>query len=259
MRKDWTVWGGCIGLFISGGIYFNILPQITWKAASISDLVGGLSAIAAAVAAWASWMAASIAKRSAEDNKVFARAQLYISHRGDFKELLRNAEKEVGIIFYRENELYKTLFPNNHYSGDVFDASGNESVFEGWKKRYQDIVESTDTGLNDSQLYEWIISCIELLGEMNYQHSRSDEPQICFWAFEEFASPTGFTSSPARHVFNLAEVMNRLLVFCGREEITPCYLENSPFESHYKLYFDNIKNGHSEHYVGVPGEEITRA
>lgn len=256
MKKDWTVWGGCIGLFLSWGVYFNILPKVTWAQASITDFVGGLTAIAAAVAAWASWRAATIAKRSAEDNKAFSRAQLYISHRADFGELLGYVAKELQVIFYRKNELYKKLFPNNHYSGEVFDSKGSEEVFDSWKAQYAAIIERTEKPLSNLEFYDWISDCIDILSEMHYEHARPDEPQICFWAFMEYPVATGFTSSPARHVFNMSEVMSRIRVFCGRDEIEPCLLEGQAFEAHYKLYYENIRSGHKEHYVGMPGEPM---
>lgn len=257
MLKDWQVWAGCLLLFLTGGVYFNMLPQVTFKAASLADFIGGLSAVAAATAAWASWNAANIAKQSAEDNKVFARAQLYISHRGDFDDLLDYVAKELGVIFYRKNELYKKLFPQNHYSGEVFDSKGDSDVFKQWRSKYRSIVVRSETPLSDEGLYEWISDCMELLRDIHYEHAKPDEAQICFWAFTEHPEPTGFTSSPARHVFNLAEVMNRIFTFSGREEIETCFLEGHPFESHYNLYYEKIRSGHEDHFVGVPGEPMT--
>ncbi|MGX1127272.1 hypothetical protein [Pseudomonas sp. HLS-6 TE3448] len=53
---DRIVWAGCALLFLAGGVYFNILPLLTWKKeVSVADVVGGFSAIAAAFAAYASW------------------------------------------------------------------------------------------------------------------------------------------------------------------------------------------------------------
>lgn len=259
MNKDWRV--VCMTLLVIAVISVDVgfYSKFTLKYEfSVSDIVGMLSALAAAVAAWAAWQAAAIAKTSSEDNNSFAKAQLFISHRTDFIDMLDYAAEELGVIFYQKNDLYSKIFPSNHYSGEVFDSSGNDEVVKNWIKLRKSIVDRTEVGLSDDRLCRWIEDCMDLRRELFFEDKRQTEPQICFWAFTEHATATGFISSPARHVFNISEVMSRLLKFCGRQRLEDVLLEGHPFEAHYKRYYDKIDGGHDYHYVGMPGEPIVR-
>ncbi|CAM4010501.1 hypothetical protein [Pseudomonas wadenswilerensis] len=259
MNKDWRVVCWALLVIVILSIDVKSYSDFTLKKEfSVSDIVGMLSAIAAAVAAWAAWRAADIAKSSSEDNNSFSKAQLFISHRADFVDMLDYTAKELGVIFYQKNDLYSKLFPSNHYSGDVFESSGSDEVVEKWLELRKSIVERTENGLSDDELFLWIVDCMELRREMYFEDKRQTEPQICFWAFSEHVTDTGFVSSPARHVFNISEVMSRLLKFCGRQRLEDVLLEGHPFEGHYKVYYDKIERGHDYHYVGMPGEPIIR-
>lgn len=255
---DRVVWLGCALLFLAGGVYFNILPGLTWKKeVSVADLVGGISAVAAAFAAYASWKAANISKQSAEDSKSFTRAQLYMSHRQDFTELLDYIASELKVVFYRKNDLYYKLFPRNHYSGETFEAVGQADVIADWSKKYSEIVSFVEKDSSCSDIDDWIISCSNLSDLMNFAFPRlgDNEPELYLYAFAD-PIQTQFSTSPARPVFLLAEVMNHIFAFCASKKIDPLIMDEHPFEAHYLRYFNNIRAGHKLHYVRVRSEEV---
>ncbi|WP_409487916.1 hypothetical protein ACK1U3_18395 [Pseudomonas promysalinigenes] len=244
-------------LFLAGGVFFNIIPEIKFKSEiSISDFVGGLSAIAAAVAAYASWKAANISKQSAEDSKSFTRVQLYMSHREDFIELLDYIAAELKVVFFRKNDLYAKLFPNNHYSGAVFEAKASDGVIDVWLAEYEEIKLVTSREPIDLELDLWVMRCSTLSEEMHFVFPQSKEPQLYLHAFE-LPIQTQFTQSPARPVFYLGEVMNHLRSFSGYGKIEPLLLADHPFEHHFSNYFARIARGHPQHYVGHPNDKVT--
>lgn len=254
---DRMVWVGCVLLFFAGGVYFNILPDLTWKTeVSFADVVGGFSAIAVAFAAYASWKAANIAKRSAEDSRSFTRAQLYMSHRQDFTELLDYIASELQVIFYRKNDLYYKLFPRNHYSGDTFEAVGHSDLVANWAAKYSDIVSFTEGAASDSELDDWILKCSNLSDDMNFAFPslKDDEPELYLYA-DLNPIQTQFSINPARPVFLLAEVMNHIFAFCASKKIEPLVMDGHPFEEHYLRYFNKIRAGHELHFVRVRSEE----
>jgi hypothetical protein len=255
LKKDWVVWVGCVALFISGGICFHMLPEFVWKKeVSVADVVGGMSAVAAAFAAYASWKAANVSKRSAEDSKLFTRGQLYMSHRQNFIELLDYVSDELQIKFIRKYELYQRLFPRNHYSGNYFDAEGESEVLSGWAEKYKEIVSLAEFDLSDSDLDVWMMGCCSLGEDMQFEFIPQKGPKI--FLFGETPSDsicTGFSFDPARQVFYFGEVINRLYAFCGRESITPLLMDRHDFQIHFRKYFLKIQSGHTSHRVGDPG------
>lgn len=256
---DRVVWVGCALLFLAGGVYFNILPNLTWKKeVSVADVVGGISAIAAAFAAYASWKAANISKQSAQDSKSFTRAQLYMSHRQDFTELLDYIASELKVVFYRKNDLYYKLFPRNHYSGETFEAVGQKDVIADWSIKYSEIVSFTnkESG-SDTEIDDWIIKCSNLSDSMNFAFPRlgDNDPELYLYACSD-PIQTQFSTSPARPVFLLAEVMNHIFAFCACKKIEPLIMDGHPFEARYLRYFDKVKAGHKLHYVRVRSEEV---
>ncbi len=254
---DRMVWIGCALLFLAGGVYFNILPALTWKKeVSVADVVGGTSAIAAAFAAYASWKAANISKQSAADSKSFTRAQLYMSHRQDFTELLDYIASELKVVFYRKNDLYYKLFPCNHYSGETFETIGKKEVTDSWSKKYLEIVSFTKGESSDSEIDRWIIECSRLCDAMNFALPRlgNDEPELYLYALTE-PIQTQFSTTPARPVFLLAEVMNHIFAFCASKKVDPLVMIGHPFEEHYLRYFNKIKAGHELHYIRVRSAE----
>ncbi len=248
---DRMVWAGCLLLFLAGGVWFNVVPEFTWKKeVSVADFVGGVSAIAAAFAAYASWKAANISKASADDSKYFARAQLYMSHRKDFFELIDYVASELKVVFFRKNDLYRKLFPGNHYSGRSFDTIGNLDVVNEWRSSYAELVLITGQAPSDLALVRWIIECSNLSDSMHFAFPRLDdiEPELYLFVKTD-PIQTQFSRTPARPVFLLGEVLNHLLSFCGHERIEPLLMDRHPFEDHYLSFFDRVDAGHSEHYV----------
>ncbi|WP_125929509.1 hypothetical protein [Pseudomonas putida] len=259
---DRMVWAGCVLLFLAGGIYFNILPLLIWKKeVSAGDVVGGISAIAAACAAYASWKAANISKQSAEDSKLFTRAQLYMSHRQDFVDLVDYLSQELDVVFVRKYELYQRLFPRNHYSGNHFDAYGNQAVLDDWAQKYKAIVEATTRELSDVELDIWIMACIKMGEDLQFEFKPQKGPKI--YLFAETPSDsivTGFTSDPTRQVFYFGEVMNRIYAFCGRQPIELLLMDGHKFQVQFKEYFLKISSKKTCHRVFDPDErfETTR-
>lgn len=251
---DRIVWVGCALLFLAGGVYFNILPLLTWKKEiSAGDIVGGLSAIAAAFAAYASWKAANISKQSAEDSKLFTRAQLYMSHRQDFLDLIDYLSGELDIVFVRKYELYQRLFPRNHYSGNHFDVDGNPAVLDDWAEKYKAIIKMTTLDLSDAQLEVWIMACGKMGEDLQFEFKPKKGLKIFLFAKTPSDSiNTGFTFDPARQVFHFGEVMNRIYAFCGYQQIRPLLMDGHDFQIKFKEYFIKIKSGQTCHRVFDP-------
>ncbi|MGX1127271.1 hypothetical protein AB7M23_004064 [Pseudomonas sp. HLS-6 TE3448] len=205
--------------------------------------------------------AANISKQSAEDSKSFTRAQLYMSHRQDFVELVDYLSNELDIVFVRKYELYQRLFPRNHYSGNHFDADGSPAVLDGWAKRYQAIVELTDHELSEVELDFWIMECGRMGEDLQFEFKPQKGLKIFLFGDTPSDSiNTGFTFDPARQVFYFGEVINRIYAFCGRQSISPLLMDGHDFQIRFKEYFIKIKSGQTRHRVGDPGAffEATR-
>jgi len=251
---DRVVWAGCVLLFLAGGVYFNILPLLTWKKeVSVGDVVGGISAIAAAFAAYASWKAANISKQSAEESKSFTRAQLYMSHRQDFVELIDYLSSELDVVFVRKYELYQRLFPRNHYSGNYFDADGNPLILDDWAEKYQAIVDLTARALSDQELDLWIMACVKMGEDLQFEIKPQKGLKIILFGDKPSdAINTGFTFNPARQVFYFGEVMNRIYAFCGAQPISPLLMDGHDFQIRFREYFVKVKSGQTRHRVFDP-------
>lgn len=251
---DRMVWAGCALLFLAGGVYFNIFPLLTWKKeVSVGDVLGGVSAIAAAFAAYASWKAANISKQSAEDSKLFTRAQLYVSHRQAFVELIDYLSSELDVVFVRKYELYQRLFPRNHYSGNHFDTDGNPAVLDDWAEKYQAIVDCTGRALSDVELDFWIMACGKMGEDLQFELKPQKGLKIFLFGDNPLeAINTGFTSDPARQVFYFGEVMNRIYAFCGRQPVSPLLMDGHDFQIRFKEFFFKIKSGQTRHRVFDP-------
>lgn len=257
--KDFVVWCGCLGLFLAGGVYFNMLPNFFWeKELGVGDLVSGASAIAAALAAYASWKAATIAKTSAEDSKAFTRAQLYMSHRKDFIDLLDEIADELKVVFFRRYDLYTKLFPNNHYSSEFFEAKANLDVVNNWVSKYAEVERVTKGFPVALEIDLWVMSCSDLSESMHFVFPRSEEPQLYLYASSR-PIQTQFHEDPSRPVFYLGEAMNKLLAFGGREKVEPVLLMDHPFTEHFAKYFRAIANGHDMHCVTRPSDAMKRS
>jgi hypothetical protein len=138
----------------------------------------------------------------------------------------------------------------------VFDAIGQADVVAQWAFKYSSIVATTKGIPTDLELDQWIIECSNLSEEMNFVFPQLAEPELYLYASIE-PIQTQFGESPARPVFLLAEAMNHLLAFCGREKVEPLVMDDHPFEKHYLKYFQKIKKGHPMHYVRDRSKEST--
>jgi len=259
MTKGWLVTWGSVVAIVSIGFYVDILPglQIDKKLA-MSDMVAGISAIATAIAAYAAWEAARISRKSAEESKSFTRAQLYVSHRKDFIELLDYIAEELKVVFFRKYELYMKLFPENHYSGEVFEPDANTETIKNWAVKYEELSLITKGAPSDLELEFWVMECSTLAEQMHFAFPRSEEPQLYLDAYE-LPIQTQFEISPARPVFYLGEVMNHLRAFGGGERIEPLLLADKPFEEYFVRYFTRIAKGHPTHRVCRPKDWATSA
>ncbi|SEM51258.1 hypothetical protein SAMN04487857_102377 [Pseudomonas sp. ok272] len=252
MAKGWLVTWVSIFAIVAIGFYVELFPYLQIdKKVTTADIVAGISAIATAIAAYAAWEAASVSRKSAEESKYLTRAQLYVSHRKDFIELLDYVAAELKVVFFRKYELYMKLFPENHYSGEVFEPDANIDAIKNWVAKYEELSSITKGAPSDLELEFWIMECSTLAEQMHFVFPRSEEPQLYLHA-SELPIQTQFEISPARPVFYLGEVMNHLRAFGGYTRITPLLLADQPFEVYFARYFTRIAKGHPTHRVCRP-------
>jgi hypothetical protein len=177
-----VVWCGCIGLFLAGGIYFNMLPRVVWKTeVGVADVVGGFSAIAAAVAAFAAWRAASIANKQSTDSALSIRWQMYKMHLDSFNEWLQGIEFDQGVVFYRKHELYEIMFPFNRDPSEAFSDKGSSEVVS-WANSFKRLadVACTYKALGPREIEEWIFDYARITGYMRYYLLSPDDKQFFF-------------------------------------------------------------------------------
>lgn len=145
MKKDWVILGGCIGLFLAGGVYFHMLPEVSWKReVGVGDIVSTVSALAAAFAAYAAWQSATISKDAASQSRTHSRLQVYIMHREQFYSALDSIEADHVVRFYCRDELYNDLFPRNRFIDQDFESTLSHDHIDSWSESYAKLAKLAD-------------------------------------------------------------------------------------------------------------------
>jgi hypothetical protein len=247
LKKDWVVWCVCFGLFLSGGIYFNMLPEYVWKKEiGVADLVGGISAIAAAIAAVAASRAASIANKQSTDSALSIRWQMYKMHVESFNEWLQGIESDQGVIFYRKQELYEAMFPSNRDPSLMFSDKGSEEV-TSWGSSFGKLADIACTykALGSKDLEMWVFDYARLTGYMRYSLLSANNKQF----FLDDRLPTGVSLDNYDVVLSvMSDVIGRLSKFAFVEPGQGYRGMSSQFkDSFMDFYLDVSMKGYNRH------------
>lgn len=140
MVKDRVVWGGCIGLFLAGGLFAFAFSGGSSEGLKVVDLFAILSAVATAIAAFAAWRAASTAQKQSFDTAISIRRQTHKMHVESFNEWLNGMESEFAVRFYRRYELYETMFPCNRNPALEFSEIGH-SELQSWQRSFAKLAD----------------------------------------------------------------------------------------------------------------------
>lgn len=247
LKRDWVIWCGCFGLFLAGGIYFNMLPEIVWKKeVGVADLVGGVSAIAAAIAAFAAWRAASIANKQSTDSAASIRWQMYKMHVESFNEWVKGIESDQKVTFYRKQELYEVIFPSNRDPSRIFTDKGSPEV-AAWQSGYAKLAEfaCTSRRLSSREVSTWVGSYMMLTSHIKYSALSPNKKQ--FFMDDRIAS--GISLDNYENVLPvMCDVVNRLSRFAFVETKYGYAGMSTEFKESFKAFFmDVMTNGYDQH------------
>jgi hypothetical protein len=177
--KDRVIWGGCVGLFLTGGLFAYAFSGGASDGFKIVDLFAIISAVATAFAAFAARSAANAAQKQSFDSAVSIRRQTHKTHVESFNEWLDGMESELGVKFYRRYELYEMIFPNNRDPSLEFSEVGDFEV-KSWQNSY---VKLADMACKPSQpsrreVESWVAELMFLTGFMRCSLLSSTSLQI---------------------------------------------------------------------------------
>ncbi|MFF5865947.1 hypothetical protein [Pseudomonas sp. NPDC012596] len=258
MKRDWLILIGCVGLFFSGFVFAGLLAQfgvlqavfIVWEEKlDIGTIFNIVAAIATALAAYAAFRSADIARAAAMDSRSATRIQAYIQHQQQFDRLLDESQAEMGIAFFRRIELYDNLFPENRYADKPFTLKAEPAVVLAWGNRYDQLKGVAESELPplEEDFPKWMIGCMELANKMNFTHKEPEVGQV----YINGRSYSYFDSDPAKPLHNLAEVIHRLARF-GLIDRKPDILfhRHMPgFIVAYNNFYCNIQQGKTPHKI----------
>lgn len=179
MKKDWVIWGGCVGLFLAGCLFASAFAGSSSKEFSVVDLFAILSAVATAIAAFAAWRAASAAQKQSFDTAISTRRQMYKMHFESFNEWLDGIETEFNIQFYRRYELYDSMFPNNRNPALDFNEVGHSEI-KAWQRSFTKLADLTCIPIQPDrrEVARWVGDFASLSGHMKYTFLKTNEVQI---------------------------------------------------------------------------------
>lgn len=179
MIKDKVVWGGCVGLFLTGALFAYGFSGEKSESFRIVDLFAIISAIATAFAAFAAWRAASAAQKQSFDSTISTRRQAHKTHVDSFNEWLDGMEAELNVKFYRRYELYEVMFPNNRNPSFDFSETGDAEVKQ-WQKSYSTLADMACKPLQPDrrEVEDWISNVMFLAGYMRCSLLSPDSIQI---------------------------------------------------------------------------------
>lgn len=179
MIKDKVVWGGCIGLFLTGALFAYGFSGEKAEGFKIVDLFAIISAVATAFAAFAAWSAASAAQKQSFDASISIRRQTYRMHFESFNEWLDGVESSLNIEFYRRYELYDTIFPDNRNPSLGFSEVGDPELVS-WQKAFESLANLACNPIQPSrrEVSTWLLNYAALSGHMHYTFLEVDKLQI---------------------------------------------------------------------------------
>lgn len=179
MEKDSVIWGGCIGLFLTGGLFAYGFSGSSSEGLKVVDVFAIISAVATAFAAFAAWRAASAAQKQSYDSAVSIRRQTHKTHVESFSEWLDGMEDELGVKFYRRYELYEAVFPNSRNPSFEFTEVGDYEV-KAWQESYGRLVDMACAPSQPSlrEVESWVADLMFLAGFMRCSLLSNAELQI---------------------------------------------------------------------------------
>lgn len=179
MIKDRVIWGGCVGLFLTGGLFVYAFSGGSSEGLKIVDLFAILSAVATAIAAFAAWKAAMAAQKQSFDTAISIRRQTHKMHVESFNEWLDGMESELDIKFFRRYELYETMFPDNRNPALEFSEVGNSEV-QAWQRSFVKLADLACSSTQPSRrdVESWVGDFMRLSGHMRYTFLSAKEVQI---------------------------------------------------------------------------------
>lgn len=179
MIKDKVVWGGCVGLFLTGALFAYGFSGEKSESFKIVDLFAIISAVATASAAFAAWSAASAAQKQSFDSAISIRRQTYRMHFESFNEWLDGVESSLNIEFYRRYELYDAIFPDNRNPSLGFSEIGDPELVS-WQKAFKSLADLACNPIQPSRrdVATWIGDFASLSGHMHYTFLKADKVQI---------------------------------------------------------------------------------
>ncbi|MBH8611164.1 hypothetical protein I4N56_009590 [Pseudomonas mohnii] len=240
MIKDRVIWGVCVGLFLTGGLFAYAFSGGKSDGFKIVDLFAIVSAIATAFAAFAAWSAASAAQKQSFDSAVSIRRQTHRTHVESFNEWLDGMESELDVKFYRRYELYEIIFPNNRNPAFEFSEVGDSEV-EAWQKSYATLA---DLACNPSrpglrEVESWVAGLMFLTGFMRCSILSSTSVQI----FLDNRIPSGISFDNYKRALPvLGIVLSSLSKFAFIERSSSNRGMSSEFELAFSEFVQAVMN-----------------
>lgn len=224
-----------------------MLPVFVWKKeVGVADVVGGFSAIAAAVAAFAAWRAASIANKQSSDSALSIRWQMYKMHLESFNEWLQGIETDQGVVFYRKHELYEIMFPFNRDPSQAFSDKGSSEVVS-WGSSFGKLADLACTYKFSGarEVEAWIFDYARLTGCMRYSLLPINARQF----FLDDRLPTGVSVDNHEAILRvMGKVVERLSKFAFVESASVYRGMTSEFESSFmSFYYDVSLRNYNQH------------
>ena len=239
MVRDRVIWAVCIGLFLTGGIFFRIFPE----SSSISTLgvvewFSILSAIATAIAAIAAWKAASIARKQSFDTALTTRWQMHKMHLESFYEWLNGIESDQGVTFYRRQELYDSMFPSNRDPSLAFSEKGSDEVV-AWQRSLDRLADlaCNPTMIGSRQVEHWVGDYAMLTGYIKYSLLKPGQKQF----YLDDRLPSGVSIDNYEIILSvMSNVMFRLSKFAFLEARHGYRGMTNEFKYSFKEFFSDV-------------------
>lgn len=247
MIKDRVIWGGCAGLFFTGGLFAYAFVGGSSKGFKFVDLFAIISAVATAIAAFAAWRAASAAQKQSFDSAVSIRRQTHKIHVESFNEWLDGMESGLEVKFHRRYELYEIIFPNNRNPSLQFSEVGDFEV-KAWQASYAALA---DTACKPSQpsrreVESWVAGLMFLTGFMRCELLSASRLQI----YLDNRIPSGISFDNYKRVLPvLGIVLSSLSKFAFIEGMSSDRGMSSEFELAFSDFVQSVAssswNNHS--------------
>lgn len=200
MINDRVIWGGCVGLFLTGGLFAYAFSGGASEGFKIVDLFAIISAVATGFAAYAAWKAASAAQKQSFDSAISIRRQTHKSHFESFNEWLDGIESEFAVKFYRRYELYETMFPSNRNPSLEFSEVGSREI-QSWQRSFTKLADLAcyPAQPGKREVESWAADFARIAGYMKCTFLPLSEKQI----YLDDRLPTGISSVNYQRVLPL--------------------------------------------------------